>query len=347
MGRALQGSSGVVGDREKQMAAVWKGLNTRSTIFVYWSRLVCLGAHSVICAKAGVLIPSILPCPPSPHPQGISREEFIAGVARDIQTKIPEPFDMPLLRKEIGVPSPTQVVLLQEVERWNSVLAVMTSSLRDLQRALTGEIGFSSSLEDLSNSIFNGKVPAMWARLNPATEKSLGSWMLWFQRRYKQYKAWCEHGEPRVMWLSGLHIPETYLAALVQSACRDKGWPLDKSTLYTRVTRFTEEGQITEKPKYGCYVTGLYLEGAGWDVERSMLRKQDPKMLVTELPILQIIPIEANKLKLANTFKSPVYVTQARRNAMGVGLVFEADISTNEHPSLWTLQGVALILNTS
>lgn len=265
---------------------------------------------------------------------GISREEFIAQVARDIQTKIPEPFDLPLLKKEIGVPSPVQVVLLQELERWNSVLGVMTRSLKDLQRALTGEIGFSSSLEDLSNSVFNGKLPGVWARLNPATDKSLGSWMLWFQRRYQQYKSWVAEGEPRVMWLSGLHIPETYLAALVQTACRDK------------VTRFTEASQITEKPKYGCYVSGLYLEGAGWDHERSMLKKQDPKVLVTELPILQIIPIEANKLKLANTFKSPVYVTQQRRNAMGVGLVFEADITTNEHQSLWTLQGVALILNT-
>lgn len=40
---------------------------------------------------------------------GISREDFIAGVARDIQAKIPQPFDLPVLRKEIGVPSPTQV----------------------------------------------------------------------------------------------------------------------------------------------------------------------------------------------------------------------------------------------
>ena len=41
-----------------------------------------------------------------------------------------------------------------------------------------------------------------------------------------------------------------------------------------------------------------------------------------------------------------MYVTQARRNAMGVGLVFEADLKTMEHPSHWVLQGVALCLNT-
>jgi hypothetical protein len=65
-----------------------------------------------------------------------------------------------------------------------------------------------------------------------------------------------------------------------QSACRDKGWPLDKSTLYTRVTRFTDSHQVSEKPKYGCYISGLYLEGATWDLEKSQLRRQDPKVRV-------------------------------------------------------------------
>lgn len=33
-----------------------------------------------------------------------------------------------------------------------------------------------------------------------------------------------------------------------------------------------------------------------------------------------------------------MYVTQQRRNAAGVGLVFEADLDTIEHSSLWVLQ---------
>ncbi len=135
-------------------------------------------------------------------------------------------------------------MLLQELERWNRVLEVMSGSLKDLQRALTGEIGFSAALEELATSLFNGKLPGMWAALNPATEKGLGAWMLWFTRRYRQYRDWVDAGEPKVMWLSGLHIPETYIAALVQAACRDKNWPLDRSTLYTKVTRFTESIQV-------------------------------------------------------------------------------------------------------
>ena len=47
-----------------------------------------------------------------------------------------------------------------------------------------------------------------------------------------------------------------------------------------------------------------------------------------------------------NTFRTPVYTTSDRRNAMGVGLVFEADLATTEHDSHWVLQGVCLVLNT-
>lgn len=53
------------------------------------------------------------------------------------------------------------------------------------------------------------------------------------------------------MWLSGLHIPESYLTALVQAACRKNGWPLDLSTLYTQVTDYQSEDEITDKPGQG------------------------------------------------------------------------------------------------
>jgi dynein heavy chain, axonemal len=223
----------------------------------------------------------------------------------------------------------------------------MRASLKDVLRALAGEIGLSGSLEALSNSLFNGQLPAMWSKLNPETGKGLGAWMVWFHRRHEQYMAWVVSGEPAVMWLSGLHIPETYIAALIQTACRQKGWPLDKSTLYTKVTKVVDPHEIEQKPEFGCYVSGMYLEGAGWDVMQSVLKRQDPKVLLTELPVMQIIPVEASKRKLTNTFRAPVYCTQNRTNAMGKGLVMEADLATNEHDSHWVLQGVALCLNTS
>ncbi|KAJ4941359.1 hypothetical protein JOQ06_011242 [Pogonophryne albipinna] len=148
------------------------------------------------------------------------------------------------------------------------------------------------------------------------------------------------------MWLSGLQIPESYLTALVQTACRKNGWPLDLSTLYTEVTQYRSEDEISDKPGQGCYVSGLYLEGADWDMENGCLVKSQPKVLVVELPILKVIPIEASRLRLQNTLRTPVYTTSLRRNAMSVGLVFEADLFTTMHLSNWVLRGVCLCLNS-
>ena len=36
-----------------------------------------------------------------------------------------------------------------------------------------------------------------------------------FLKRVDQYKGWAKGQEPIVMWLSGLHIPESYLTALI------------------------------------------------------------------------------------------------------------------------------------
>jgi len=36
-----------------------------------------------------------------------------------------------------------------------------------------------------------------------------------FSNRVALYKEWVDVGEPAVIWLSGLHIPESYLTALV------------------------------------------------------------------------------------------------------------------------------------
>jgi hypothetical protein len=258
------------------------------------------------------------------------------------------------------------VVLLQELERWNALVAAMASGLHDLSRALSGEVGFSGPLEELAAALANGKLPPAWARLAPQTQKPLGAWMAWFGRRHAQYAAWAEKGEPAAMWLAGLHAPETYLAALVQAACRDRGWPLDRSRLDTRVTRYTDAAQLEERPRrararepparraprgaaaglplaqrrrgalspagvphagrpaaaprpdraapnplrarrslrpqcaplppcpqrLGCYVSGLYLEGAAWDHDAGQLVRQGPKQLVQELPLLQVVPTE-------------------------------------------------------
>jgi dynein heavy chain len=83
-------------------------------------------------------------------------------------------------------------VLLQELERFNALIRRMGLSLRDLQKALSGEIAMSNELDELSTALFAGELPRTWRSLAPATQKSLANWILFFLRRNGQYVQWVD-----------------------------------------------------------------------------------------------------------------------------------------------------------
>ncbi|TNJ29738.1 IAD-1alpha dynein heavy chain [Giardia muris] len=283
--------------------------------------------------------------PRSSSGETVSKEDFLIDLCKILEGRVPPQFDLPQIRKKFKSLSPTDIVLLQEIERFNILVKVISSSVAELQKALSGEIGMSEQLDSIATSFFIGQIPHNWLRFAPQTLKMLSSWIQHLLRRAEQYKVWHTQGEPAVMWLSGLHIPESYLTALVQITSRAKRWPLDKSALFTTVTKYIQAEDVSEKLEFGCYISGLFLEGAAWDTTKDCLTYSKKKELITQLPLVQIVPAEASRIKLRNQFKAPVYVTTARTNAAGQGLVFSADLSSYEHDSLWILQGVAVILN--
>lgn len=52
----------------------------------------------------------------------------------------------------------------------------------------------------------------------------------------------------------------------------------------------TSHNDIKEKPKDGCYVYGMFLEGARWDAKSHMLAESNPKELFSNLPLMHLIP---------------------------------------------------------
>jgi dynein heavy chain, axonemal len=163
--------------------------------------------------------------------------------------------------------------------------------------------------------------------------------------------------------LSGLHVPGSYLAAVIQTAAGKNQWPLDKVTFYTEVTQWSTAGKtnssvvsdrtslprsdaIDESVQGLCIVDGLFLEGAGWDRVNGCLVEQPRKQLLQSMPLMKIVPIEAHRHPMHNCLPTPVYVTSDRRNAMGLGWVFEASLQTKKDLSHWILNGVCLLLNT-
>ncbi len=72
------------------------------------------------------------------------------------------------------------------------VNGAMRKSLRELQQALAGVVGFSAALEELAGALFNNQLPSSWARLCPPSSRPLTSWLLWMQRRHEQFVAWVQ-----------------------------------------------------------------------------------------------------------------------------------------------------------
>ena len=120
---------------------------------------------------------------------GISKDEYLHSIIEDIQSKLPTLYDLFELRKQFGENlMPTQVVLLQEIERFNLLIKRMEDTLFNLARALRGEIGMSNELDELSFSLVNGFLPSSWRRLTAQTEKPLSAWIDFFIRRDRLYR---------------------------------------------------------------------------------------------------------------------------------------------------------------
>jgi len=108
------------------------------------------------------------------------------------------------LRKKLEADgfSPIFVVLVQELERWEMLNIRISKSLSQLKKALLGEIAMSNELDAFGNSLFNGQLPANWRKLTPQTDKMLGSWIDFHQKR----QVWprCHRYAPRT---SRIHTP--------------------------------------------------------------------------------------------------------------------------------------------
>ena len=69
---------------------------------------------------------------------GISRDEFIENVAKEILTKIPPEYDMIKVKRNFGLGvTPSAVVLFQELDRFNKLIRRMTTTLSQLRKVPT------------------------------------------------------------------------------------------------------------------------------------------------------------------------------------------------------------------
>ena len=103
--------------------------------------------------------------------------------------------------------------------------------------------------------------------------------------------------------------------------------------------------EIDQTVQMSCIIDGIFLQGAAWDRTRHCLIESKRKELVQSMPLIRLVPIEKARRSMNNRLATPVYVTSERRNSLGVGWVFEANLPIDKHRSFWILNNVCLLLN--
>lgn len=70
--------------------------------------------------------------------------------------------------------------------------------------------------------------------------------------------------------------------------------------------------KIKQKPKTGCYIHGLFIEGARWDNDTGQLTESRPKELYTEMSAIWLIPKPNRKPPTSGIYVCPIYKTITR-----------------------------------
>uniref|UniRef100_A0A8C7UPX5 Dynein axonemal heavy chain 1 n=1 Tax=Oncorhynchus mykiss TaxID=8022 RepID=A0A8C7UPX5_ONCMY len=279
---------------------------------------------------------------------GKAREEVLCIVAGIVE-KVP----LPISVQEVMTKYPVQyeesmnTVLIQEVIRYNRLLVVISQSLSDIVKALKGLVVMSSELELMANSLFINKVPDMWQAKAYPSLKPLASWVSDLLQRIKFLHGWISDGVPPVFWISGFFFPQAFLTGTLQNFARRSVVSIDTIGFDFRVMRESASA-LKERPEMGCYIHGLFLEGARWDAKVGLLTESRPKELYTEMAVIWMVPEPNRKPPTSGVYICPIYKTLTRAGTLSTtghstNYVIAVELPTHTTQRYWIKQGVALI----
>ena len=111
--------------------------------------------------------------------------------------------------------------------------------------------------------MFDQRVPASWTNVAYPSLKPLGPWFKDLMQRLDFITTWIDKGIPSSYWISGFFFPQGFTTAILQNYARKYKFPID-TVSFSFVMRDELPEELT-RPDDGCYVFGLFLEGARWD----------------------------------------------------------------------------------
>lgn len=276
-------------------------------------------------------------------------EVFVTEQAKDILTKLPILFNIEEVREKFPVcyEESMNSVLIQELIRFNQLIKVIKRSLINVQKALAGEIVLSRELEQVANSIMFGQIPEIWKTYSYPTLKPLSLYIIDLIKRIDFFTQWVNNGIPTVIWLSGFFFTQSFLTGIKQNYARKHVIEIDRIEWDFEIMNETP----TEPPENGCYIHGLYIEGASWDPELKQLVEAKPKKIYDQMPIIWLKPTVGDDIDNYPHYLTPLYKTTDRHGELSTtghstNYVMSVKIPTADYEEKhWIKRATALFLN--
>lgn len=117
------------------------------------------------------------------------------------------------------------------------------------------------------------------------------------------------------------------------------------------IPKNSKDYDLTKFPTDGCYVYGLFLDGARWDEDLKCMNESHNKILHSPVPNMLFLPTNAKKEPSEkDSYICPVYKTSLRRGVLSTTghstnyvLSVQMVIEKSTDSAHWVKRGVAMI----
>ena len=280
-----------------------------------------------------------------------SAEARTLGIIEPLKAGVPESIDIQQLKYKYAREkddSPASVVHLQEVQRYNVLLELMRKTLDELEKGIKGLVVISPELESMMESLNANQVPKAWSHFYFSL-KSLASWNADLKDRYAFFQLWAQKGQPFVFNISYFMYPTGFTTSLLQKFSRKKGSPSIDRLEFEFIPLQKPAADISEVISNGAFVTGLFLEGAKWNLDKQCLMEPEVMELISVMPVFHFKPIMKRLKPPPGIYECPCYYYPIRTGIIAKdSFMLKVDLKTGDQvPEFWIKRGTALLMSTA
>uniref|UniRef100_A0A7S2LWX2 Uncharacterized protein n=1 Tax=Zooxanthella nutricula TaxID=1333877 RepID=A0A7S2LWX2_9DINO len=278
---------------------------------------------------------------------GAGPDEVVGDISRDVLARLPKAWNLTKVQEVYPTmyEESMNTVLLQELTRFNGLIKVIDSSLKDIQKAIKGLLLMSSQLEGAFFEIFDGKTPAMWIKHSYPSLKPLGGYVNDLIERLKFFQGWIDNGTPVNFWFSGIYFQQAFTTGASQNFARRYSIPID--TLDFDFF-YPKDQSPTVKPEDGVFAYGMYFEACKWDWDAWQMAESDAKVLFVSVPLIHFMPCEKAKKRNFPCYDCPCYKISTRKGVLSTtghstNFVMPIKVPSDVEQEHWIRRGVAML----